>query len=167
VRRPLAHLADLRSYAALCARVRELTATGISAAAIAEQLTAQGYHPAREGRRWTAPSIRTLQHRLGLRAWRAHIQRRDGLTPDEWWPADFMRAVPLARSTLHTWIRRGWVQARREDGPLRRWIIWADTAELARLQQQHQRPQSEVVRQRWTTEATRPVAAGTAGIAHT
>jgi len=152
VRRPLAHLADLSSYEALCARVRELTATGISAPAIAEQLTAQGYQPAREGTCWTAPSIRTLQHRLGLRAWRAHTQCRDGLAPDEWWPADVMRAVSLARSTLHTWIRRGWVQARREDGPLQRWIIWADAAELTRLRQQHQRPQSEVARQRWMTE---------------
>jgi len=165
VRRPLAQLADLSTYEQVCERVRTLTAAGLRAAAIAEQLHAEGYRPARAGTRFGAPSIRTLQHRLGLQPWRAHTQRRDGLAADEWWPADFMRAVPLARSTLHTWIRRGWVQARREDGPLRRWIIRADATELARLQQCHRRSQSEEGRQRWTTGIS--VSAQTSEIAHT
>ena len=149
--RPIAHLADLSYYPQVCARVRTLTAENIAASRIATHLNAAGYRPARGGAVFGAPSSRLLQHCLGLRLGRGHTQRRDGLAADEWWPADLLRAVPLSRSTLHTWVRRGWVQARREVGPLQRWIIWADAAELERLRRHHQRAQSVEARQRWTT----------------
>jgi len=152
--RPIARLADLSYYPQLCARVRTLTAARSTAQGIAEHLNAEGFRPARDGTCFGAQSIRMLQHRLGLRPWRGHIQRRDGLGPDEWWPADFIRVVPLSRSTLHTWVCRGWVQAHQEDGPLRRWIIWADAAELERLRRHHQRSASAEARQRWTTPAS-------------
>jgi hypothetical protein len=45
--RPLPHLADLSTYAALCERVRALMQAGLWAAAIAEQLIAEGLPPPR------------------------------------------------------------------------------------------------------------------------
>jgi hypothetical protein len=42
------------------------------------------------------------------------------------------------------------VCARREEQPPYRWIIWADAAELERLQQYRQRSLSEEAHGRWT-----------------
>jgi hypothetical protein len=41
------------------------------------------------------------------------------------------------------------MRARQETGPLHRWIIWADDAEVERLRQFRQRSISEETRRRW------------------
>ncbi len=53
--------------------------------------------------------------------------------------------------TLHNWIGRGWVKARQQQP--RRWIIWANEAEVECLHQRHQRPSGYYTRRIWVGEA--------------
>ncbi|RLB31775.1 MAG: hypothetical protein DRG87_01460, partial [Deltaproteobacteria bacterium] len=56
-----------------------------------------------------------------------------GLGENEWWVKSLAQRLEMPRVTLFSWIRRGWVSARRpEQG---RWILWADAIELERLRQ--------------------------------
>jgi DNA invertase Pin-like site-specific DNA recombinase len=156
VTRPVNRLAALSSYPQLCARLRQLSADGMAAAAIAARLNDEGFHPRRPGTRFGAVTIRELQRRLGIRQLRPHARSRAGLGAQEWLPAELSQQLDLARSTLHHWITRGWVRARQEVPPPHRWIVWADAAELERLRQFHHRSVPDEARRRWTTPASPP-----------
>jgi hypothetical protein len=151
--RPLPRLADLSTYAALCERVRALTQAGLSAATIAEQVTAEGLSPPR-GARLTRQTIYTLQQHLGLSRPRQRPATRDGLAADEWWASDLAKALRIRLWTLHCWIRHRRVRARQEPSGLRRWIISADAAELDRLRRQP--PMATALRARWLRQEGAP-----------
>ena len=133
VTRSVASWSQLSTYPRLCARVTALTAEGWSAAAIAEQLQAEGLTTARTGRVIGAQAVRALQHRLGLARRGPRRVRRDGFDEQEWWPAELARRLAISRSSLYNWIQRGWVRARQLDDGCHRWVIWADAAEVERL----------------------------------
>jgi DNA invertase Pin-like site-specific DNA recombinase len=154
--RPIRHASDLSTYAAICEQVRTGTHERLPAATIAERLNAAGYRPAR-GAAFGVQTVRDLRHRLQLTGTRPRARSRAELGPDEWWCAELGQALGLPKGTLQHWIRRGWVQARQEPVGLRRWIVWADSAERARLRQFSQRPLPEELRRRWI-EAARPEA---------
>jgi DNA invertase Pin-like site-specific DNA recombinase len=147
--RPITELANLSYYPQLCQRLAALSDRGLSVSAIAEQLQADGFAPVRAGVRIGPQGVRELQQRLGLRQRRSHTADRSGLGPNEWLVAELMSMVGIAKSTIHTWIQRGWVRVRREEGPLRRGIVWADAAEMERLRQLHRRSLGEEARRRW------------------
>ena len=94
----------------------------------------------------SAQTISALQRRLGVSPPRPRLRQRNGLLPDEWWPAELVRLLEIPRSSLHHWIRRGLVRARKLDEPLHRWVIWADEAERERLRAYHQRALGDNVR---------------------
>jgi len=150
VPRSVARLASLRSYPQLCQRLQELTQAGLSAPTIAQRLTEEGYTSSRQGSRLGSQAVREVQRRLGLRGRRTRPHQREGLGPDEWWASDLVELLDLSRSTVHYWIRQGWIHARREEAPLGRWIVWADAAELERLRALRQRSVGEEARRRWT-----------------
>ena len=154
--RDIARLRDLSYYPQLCARVRTLTAAGLSAPAIAAHLQDEGYHPARQTACFGFVQVAELQRRLGLRPWHPRVQDRQPVGPEEWWSSDLAARLGLSRSTLHRWIHLGWVRARQEEGPLQRWIVWADSAELARLVQLRPRSTADAARQRWVVPADAP-----------
>jgi len=149
VLRPIARLADLSSYPALCQRPRELTDQGLSAEVIGEQLAAEGLRSARGDASCSPSWVRALRQRLGLGTGRPHAARRDGLGPDEWWRSELARVLGIPSGTLAAWIGRGWVRARRADEPMQRWILWADEAEFERLRERHRRPTSYYTRRQW------------------
>ena len=151
--RPIAELAHLSYYPHLCQRLTELTHQHLSAPAIAAQLQVEGFAPARAGTTLGPQSVRALQTRLGLRGKRTRAVDRSGLIADEWLATDLTRLVGITKSTVHNWITRGWIRARREAGPLQRCIIWADAAELERLRELKRRSLSEEARRRWTNPA--------------
>ncbi len=172
--RPVARLTQLSYYAHLCQRLRGLAAEGLSAAAIAARLNEEGVRPPKRREQFGEQGVRDLLQRLGggprhalpaspppdQRPPRAPRGEALGvLGPHEWWLSDLARAVDMPHVTLFTWIRRGWVQARRQDLPpptQRRWILWADEAELGRLRARHQRPAGEDARRRWASETVTP-----------
>jgi len=62
--------------------------------------------------------------------------------------------LDLSPSSLLDWIERGVVRARKENGGWRRWIVWADAAELERLRAYRRRDIAAEHRRRWTAVYT-------------
>jgi hypothetical protein len=146
--RPVACLEQLSYYPQLCERVRTLAGEGLSAKAIAERLNAEGYRPPKRRRRFGQQGIRDLMHRLGLTRTRSRSGSPEVLGEDEWWLAELARGIGMPNVTLYHWIRRGWVWAhqRKED---RRWVVWADQAELERRRRLHRLPKGYHTRRLW------------------
>jgi hypothetical protein len=70
------------------------------------------------------------------------------LQEHEWWLSDLEREVGKSNSTLHQWRKRGWLHARWH-AHSKRWVAWADEAELQRLKERGALPAGEVNRQMW------------------
>jgi hypothetical protein len=66
------------------------------------------------------------------------------------WASDLADTLGMTRGLLETWIRRGRVRAHQRDEPRRRWVTWADAAELAHLREHRQRSVADETRRRWT-----------------
>ena len=149
--RPVARLEQLSYYPQLCARAQQLAAAGLTMAAIAARLNAEGYRPPKRRERFGAQGIQNLLQRLGVLT--RHTQRRrrpgPGSQPDEWGLRELAHAFEMPHVTLYLWLKRGWVTARREPRPPYRWIVWADAAEQERLRQRHRRSLSQDGHQRW------------------
>ena len=138
--RPVARLEQLSYYPQLCARARELAAEGLSSAAIAHRLNAEGYRPPKRRERFGAQGVQDLLQRLGVRTNASRVApAQEGLGADEWGLRELAQAIAMPHVTLYNWVGRGWVTARRDAQAPRRWILWADAAELERLRQRHRR----------------------------
>jgi hypothetical protein len=131
--RPIARYRERTDYASLCARVQELTHAGWSLDAIAHQLEADGYPALRSTRSWSRASVQTLRHQLGLGDTHRRGSSRAVLGPDDWWARELAGQLEVSRNSLCYWIEHGLVRARKENGGLQRWIVWADASELERL----------------------------------
>ena len=154
--RPVARLEQLSYYPQLCARAQQLAADGLTMAAIAARLNAEGYRPPKRREQFGAQGIRALLQRLGVRTRHTQQRRRPapGSQPDEWGLRELAHALAMPHVTLYAWLKRGWLTARREPRPPSRWIVWADAAEQGRLRRLHQRSLSQEAAQRW---AARPL----------
>jgi hypothetical protein len=75
-------------------------------------------------------------------------RQRTPLAEHEWWLSDLQRLVGVPKSTLHAWRQREWLQARWHT-PTKRWVVWADMAELERIKQLHALPAGYYSRQQW------------------
>jgi hypothetical protein len=148
--RPVGKLSELSTYPQICQVVQQLTEAGWTASAIAQALAEAGYRPARATTHFGVQTIRKLQRQVAVRAPRPHVQSRDGLLPDEWWPAELVRRLGIPRASLYHWIRQGLLRTRQLDEPLHRWVVWADAAEQERLREYHQRALGDDLRRRWT-----------------
>jgi len=139
----------LSTYAALCTRVQTLTSDGLTAAAIAQRLNAEGVRPPKRREPFGRQGVTDLLRQLGHDVPRSRSASREGLGPLEWWLPELARTLQLPEVTRYTWVRRGWGRAHQHAQPTRRWILWADTAELARLDARHQRPVVATAHPRW------------------
>jgi hypothetical protein len=129
--RPVQRYEQMEDYQQLMSRIEQLRAAGHSSTEIAAQLNAEGFRPPRRRQTFNAVGVRQLYSRAGrLGRW---PKQELVLGEKEWWLTDFAAALSICEATLYTWIRKGWVHARRPPGPGGRWIIWADEEELARL----------------------------------
>jgi len=152
--RPIARYQDRSDYARLSARVQELTHAGWSVDAIASQLDGDGHPPLRGTRGWSRASVQTLRRQLGLGTTRRRGQSREPLGPNEWWARELAQRLEIAHNSLIYWLEHGLVRARKEPGGWQRWIVWADAAELERLQAYRDRDIAAAHRRRWTTAYT-------------
>jgi DNA invertase Pin-like site-specific DNA recombinase len=159
--RPVARLEQLSYYPQLCDRVRTLAAAGLGAEAIAEHLNQEGYRPPKRREQFGRQGVQDLLQRLGLRQQAARTTQHDDLAADEWWVAELAHRIGMPEVTLHHWIRRGWVRAHQQVQAPRRWIVWADAAEVERLCELHQRPAGYHTRRRWVEDGDLPSAAAT------
>ncbi|GIH79827.1 recombinase family protein [Planobispora longispora] len=158
--RPVQRLEQLSCYSQLLSRIRELAGQGIGASGIADRLEAEGYRPAKSGKRITATTVRDLMRRLGCPAGRVHRHRPapagEEPGPQEWWLKDLAAELCMTTSTLYAWINRGWITVRRESDWPHRLIAHADQQELAELRERRTRPPGWYSRRLWTGNHSPP-----------
>jgi hypothetical protein len=134
VRRPVRRVEHLRDYPALMARVADLHRTGRTSGEIAEALNREGFRPPKRRATYNAAMVRQLLSRQGRSGPRPRAVTDDDPRADgEWWLSDLARELAMPQPTLHCWVRRGWVRARKLPGAGGRWVLWADAGELDRL----------------------------------
>lgn len=146
--RSVARLEQLSYFPMLCERVVSLAAEGLGAKTITQCLNEEGFVPAKGRGRFGRQGVRDLMRRLGLHSQRRHKQDQTELAEHEWWLPMLAETLGMPLTTLYNWVRRGWVNARQQEGN-GRWIVWADEAEVERLKQQHARPLGYYTRRRW------------------
>ncbi len=152
--RPVARLDQLSTYPQLRERVHQLAAHGHRAKAIADQLHAEGFRPAKGHERIGVNAINQLLHQLGC----PRAFTRDRLAPpagekpgpNEWWLDELATELGMPPITLHSWLRRGWIGGRQESRHPHRWILHADAHQLAELRLRRSRPPGWYTRRRWT-----------------
>lgn len=131
--RPVARLDQLSYYPQLAARVTALHADGHDPAAIARQLNAEGWHPAKRCETFNAAMVGDLQVRLGLRSPPPAAVLHHG--PNEWTLAELAHRLDMPQPTLFAWLRRGRLRGRQVPHAARSlWLIQADAQDLAQLQ---------------------------------
>jgi hypothetical protein len=151
--RPVARFEQLSYFPQLGDRIRALVADGQSAATIADHLNAEGYRPAKRASRFSREGVQDLIQRLGLHPPATRQPTLPELSADEWWLADLAQSLDMPRATLDSWIRRGWVQARRERVVGRdQWVVRADQMEVERLRQHRRQPPGAVLHDRWVDD---------------
>jgi DNA invertase Pin-like site-specific DNA recombinase len=149
--RPVAKLEHLSYYPKLCERVRSLVAQGMTAAAIAKRLNEEGYRPPKRPEGFERQSAQELIHRLGLGRRRPRCEGREELGRQEWRLGELACELSMPEATLYGWLRRGWLKARQQQRPPRRWIVWADETEVDRLKRLRARPVGEYLRRLWVS----------------
>jgi hypothetical protein len=146
ITRPISRIAHLSSYPLLCERIKTLAQAGYSTVQITACLAQEGFHSPKQAKPFSRQSVIERMRRLEVH--QPHRRRRPALHEHEWWLSDLEREVHLVNSTLHQWRKRGWLQAHwHAQG--KRWVAWADAAELQRLKQRSARPAGYESRQRW------------------
>jgi hypothetical protein len=135
VTRPVRRIEQLSYHKKLLKRIGALRDEGHTYEAIAATLNEEGWRPAKRRETFTKQMVQSLMARL-------HPQQRsrqDHITPPlrkhEWTLVGLAEELSMPVITLHSWIRRGWVTARKvlEVGAQGVWVIQADAAELQRL----------------------------------
>jgi Recombinase zinc beta ribbon domain len=136
--RPVARLAQLSYYPELLARVAALHQQGLGRAAMAQQLNAEGWRPAKRRQTFTADMVGTLLARQGLGVSPSR-PRAVARKADEWTLPELAYTLAMPEPTLYSWLRKGHVKARRDQGS-GQWVMWADASELQRLHRLRQAP---------------------------
>jgi len=147
--RTVAKLSQLSYFPQLCDRIRELAAQGLPAHEIADRLNSEGFRPPKRREQFGRQGVQELMRELGLSRRRSRSESRRGLGENEWWLRELAQKIPMPSVTLFNWVRRGWVKARCQEAPSRRWILWADEDELERLRDRARRPHGYSTRRLW------------------
>lgn len=137
--RPVRRYDQHSEYPRLTARLRALCGQRRPAAAIAEQLNAEGFHPPKRTTRFTRGMVLRLIGLLGLGRREPHGSAA-GLGPNEYRPAGLAERLGINRDTVRRWIRVGWVHVRRDENGHH--VIWADAGERRRLRELHRLPRT-------------------------
>lgn len=114
--RPVAHLDQLSYFPQLREQMAALAAAGLTPAAIADQINAEGLRPPKRVDHFTAETMRALMHRLGISPLTAR-RRPDHPGPDQWWLKELAHEIGMPPITLYSWVQRGWVTAHKDNRP--------------------------------------------------
>ena len=133
--RPVARYEQLSDYDRLIARILELREAGHNSRQTAEALNREGFRPPKRRDTYNAPMVRQLLSRnLPREAPRQSVSEESNqLDTNEWFLADLAYELNMPQVTLHNWLRRGWVNARKLNDQRGRWVLWADCDEIQRL----------------------------------
>jgi DNA invertase Pin-like site-specific DNA recombinase len=131
--RPVARYEQLSDYDRLIARILELREAGHNSRQIAEVLNREGFRPPKRRDTYNAAMVRQLLSRNLPREAPRHSNASNHLDTNEWFLADLAHELNMPQVTLHNWLRRGWVEARKINDQRGRWVLWADRDEIQRL----------------------------------
>jgi DNA invertase Pin-like site-specific DNA recombinase len=134
-RRTVSTFDELEDSEALLKRTQQLYNSGCPRSELIKRLNDEGFRPARKSQ-FTKSSINALM--LVLRR-KSMIGARPKVTKPFWRSKELSDELGINPSTLTGWRRRGWVQAKKLG---RRWIYWADDADLPRLKKLAAHPPS-------------------------
>jgi DNA invertase Pin-like site-specific DNA recombinase len=138
--RPVNRYAHRSDYARLLGRIAELSDSGLSLAAVAEQLGREGFRPPKRTPRFTGGMVARLLSLQGHGGQRHRAVAAGMLGEHEWLLSDLARELDMPRDTLHRWRRVGWVRARKLPVAGGAWAMWADAEERARLRRLRKTP---------------------------
>ena len=148
--RPVCSFESLSYYPELCERVRELASGGIDSRLIAQRLDEEGYRSPKLVEGFGYQGVQKLMRRLDLRQREGRQQPPEELLGEhEWWLGELAGRIQMPKQTLYTWVRRGWVRSRQLQGYARRWVVWADEAELKRLRRLQELPRGYHTHRKW------------------
>jgi DNA invertase Pin-like site-specific DNA recombinase len=133
VRRPVSSYRRLHDEDAIRTWICELKHQGLSYAEVARRLNAEGLRGP-SGREFTVPMVSSLwacarAANRSSESSTAAASSGPAALPLLWRGKQLADHLQVPPATLNTWRRRGWVLAQRG----RRWVYWANEAELARL----------------------------------
>ena len=139
IRRAVSSYRSLAESRQVLARVSQLKRQGLSHAQVARLLNAEGFRAPRSDS-FTVPMVTFLCRRareagllpsLSASTQEAPLAAMTDANHLNWWRGSCLsKKLNAPASTLNTWRRRGWVQARLWAG---RWLYWANDRELQRL----------------------------------
>jgi len=138
IARPVARLEQLSYYPELLKRVVCLHQEGLDDVEIAGRLNAEGWRPAKRRDTFNAPMVANLLIRRGLSSGSVRQQCTANLErgADEWTLKELALELEMPPITLHAWIRKARVQARKvKHAGHGLWLLWADKAEVQRLRE--------------------------------
>jgi len=119
----------------LAERIQQLYDEGCPLLDIANKLNDEGYKPAK-GERFTQTSMGALCRMLRRKG---TIAKTPNIQPNYWRAGALCDELGIQKPTISGWRNRGWIQVKRVG---RRWIYWADAAELKRLKKLAAHPPS-------------------------
>ena len=125
---------QLADYPRWRARSAELRTAGKSMAAVAECLNEEGFRPPKRATRFSKDMVAGFLAKDGRSGPRPVALSAKGLLHKrEWLLTDLARHLSMPSATLHRWRKVGWVHARKLPVAGGHWALWADAAELKRL----------------------------------
>lgn len=154
--RPVQTYEQLTRYDELVARIEALRAQHRTLAQMAATLNAEGFHPPKRSKRFTAAILSRFlrERRIRTGPLPRSVTDEQHLETNEWWLADLAAALSMPIATLHRWQRVGWVTSRKVTAAGGRWALHADAHELLRLRRLREAPRSWP--QPYPTELTTP-----------
>jgi DNA invertase Pin-like site-specific DNA recombinase len=135
LRRTVRGYKDQADWPRLSARLAALHTEGHKPLEIAAALDEEGFRPPKRADRFQAGMVRRLLDELGLRRRVPRCKESGALQSGEWWLHTLAARLGVSPHTLHGWRRKGWLRARQVGGRGGPWAVWADKAELSRLQE--------------------------------
>ena len=134
-RRTVSTFDELEESEALLKRAQELYDAGCPQAELVQRLNGEGFRPARNAE-FTKTNINAL---IRVLREKGVIGSSPKVARPFWRSKELSSKLGIKPSTLSGWRRRGWVQVTKLG---RRWIYWADDADLARLKKLATHPPS-------------------------
>jgi hypothetical protein len=152
VTRPVGKLSQLSYYDGMVQRAEQLRREGKTLQQVADVLNAEGWRPAKRRKTFNTAMVSFLL--ASKAAPGTHVSRPLplDLKAHEWTLPALANRLGMSRITLHSWVLRGWVQARKvqQERPPGMWIIQADEKEVERLAAQHTAPRARQRRESQT-----------------
>lgn len=135
--RPVQTYDQVSNYNELVDRIEQLQREGRTLTQIADTLNTEGFRPVKRTTKFKPGMVCQIMRRERERQGVQPKSPRDEkqLRKNEWWLPDLAMHLKMPVTTMHRWRKVGWVIARKVEETGGHWAIFADKAELQRMQQ--------------------------------